>query len=219
MIRNLKALGLAVVAVLSMSAFVASAAQAEATTDKFKAETGNYPVSFHGSSAAGNEVFTTEAGKVECASSYTGSAGEAAQTVTSHPVYTGCKAFGFLEATVNTTGCDYTFNLTTKIETDKYVAHVDVHCESGKSIVITAATCEVNVGSHTGYTDVGIEVMTPASGHKDLTIDATVSGITYTVVKDGFGCPFNGTGAKNGGTYETGSPVTVTGTGEGLTIG
>jgi hypothetical protein len=226
MIRNFKALGLAVVAMLAMSAIVASAAQAEATTAKFTAQDGTYPESFSGTNTAGNEVFTTEGGSVECDSSFSGSAAAASQTVEAHPVYTNCKAFGFLNATVTTTGCNYLFHITTKLALHKYQAHVDVVCTGGAVITIVASTCEATVGAQTGLTTVDLETMTnKAPAVNDITVTATIptelggtKGIKYTVTKDGFLCPFGGTGAKTGGGYESKAAATITSAG-GIHIG
>jgi hypothetical protein len=206
MIRNFKALGLAVVAVLAMSAVVASAAQAEATTAQFTAAT--YPTTFEGTNTAGSEVFTTEGGKVECASKFTGSMSAASQTSEAHPTYTGCKAFGFLTATVNTEECNYLFHVTTKTGEGKYQAHADVVCPAGQSIKVSASTCKIEIKGQTGLTTVNFE---NSSG--DLKVLANVGGIAYTVTQDGIGCPFNGTGAKTGGTYVTNesSPLTLVG--------
>jgi hypothetical protein len=229
MIRNLKAFGLALVAVLAMSAVVASAAQAESTTHKLTSQTGVYPLNLSATSVVGNEVFNTAGGKVECKGSYSASVGEATQAVTATPTYTECKAFGFVSAGVNMNGCSYTFNLTTRVKADEYLAHVDLNCPAGKSVVITAGTCELQVHAQKGLTHAGITNMTQ-SPHNDITIDATVGaavggagGITYTLIKDGFGCPFNpGTSLPHhlsGATFETINPITVTAASDGVHIG
>jgi len=216
MIRNIKALGLAVVAMLAMSALVASAAQAEPiTTQKLTAGAGvSYPVTLTGGAGVGVEKFTTEAGTVECASSYHATLAAASTTLTATPTYTSCKAFGFLSATVVNDGCAYLFHLTTKTGADSYQAHADVvDCEAGegKGFTITASTCKATVAAQTELTTVDIVNMTntPTSVN-DITLQPTVTGIKYTVTQDGFACPFNGTGAKTGGTYTSTEPITVT---------
>jgi len=215
MTRTLKSLGLAVVAVLAMSAVVASAAQAQATTAKFTSM-GKYPATFTGANGAGQETFKTEAGTVECASSFHGVTGEATQTVEVSPTYTGCVAFGFLNATVSMEGCKYTFKLTTTlINPHRYQAHVNVHCPAGKTIKIVSATCEVSIGAQTGLTTVDLQ---NSADTKSILVTPTVGGISYTVVKDGFGCPFAGTGAKTGATYTSHSATSVTSS-EGIHIG
>ena len=64
MIRSLKSLGLAFIAVLAMSAVVSSASQAsEYTCEKYECKA-------TGSNTLGNETFTTPGGTVQCDSHY-----------------------------------------------------------------------------------------------------------------------------------------------------
>ena len=211
MSRKLRILGLAFVAVLASSALVASAAQAVPT---FEAE--SFPVTIHGTNTIEKEKFTTEAGTVECFSSFHGEITKTQHekepsTLTAHPTYTECRAFGFLSATVTTTGCNYVFHATEKTSLDNYKAHVDVVCEAGKSIKIVASTCSAEVKGQTGLTTAAIKDDTTATPKKDTTVTPNVAGIAYTVTNDGFLCPFNGTGAKTGGTYTSSEAVTITG--------
>jgi hypothetical protein len=214
---NLKALGLALVAMLAMSAVVASAASAQATpTQKFTAMDGTYPEAFHGTNVAGQETFTTEAGTLECASTFSGSIAEPTQAITVTPVYAGCKWFGFLNATIAIEGCNYKFKLTTTLTSPhRYQAHVDVVCPAGKSIKITAGTCVVTIGEQLNLTTVDLE---NRADTKAVLVRPTVGGINYTVVTDGFGCPYAGTGAKTGATYTLHSATSVSSTG-GVHIG
>lgn len=204
--HNLKALGLAVVAVLAMSSVVASAAQGEATEAKFTAAT--YPTTFEGTNTAGSEVLATEGGKMECAVKVSGTVTEASQTFELHPTYTGCKSFGFLSATVNTEGCNYLYHITTRTGEGKFQAHTDIACPAGQSIKLSSSTCKIEFKGQTGLTTVYFE---NSSG--DLKVLANLGGIAYTVTQDGLGCPFNGTGNKTGGAYVTNesSPLTLTG--------
>jgi len=197
MIRNLKALGLAFVAVLAMSAVVSSAAQA---TPEYTCST--YPCTATGSNTAGNETFTTPGGTVQCDShfvveKYRGTNEDiaaATSTVTVTPTYTNCVAFGFLNATVNMNGCDYEFHATEKLGEGHYIHHVAIHCTpTGNKIKITAATCEVEVPAQT-LTD----VTTKNEPGGVVKVVPTVTEITMNVVKDGFGCPFSGTGHTKG---------------------
>jgi hypothetical protein len=200
MIRNIKVLGLAVVAVLAMSAVVANAASAA----QFVAS--SYPATFTGSNTKGTEKFHTEAGNVECDSHFQGTENEASSTASAHPEYTNCEAFGGLSATVTTTGCNYVFHLTSTTS-----ASTDVACGTG-AILVTAGTCKAEIKSQTGLEKVGMA----ASGGK-ITVTPSVTKIKYTVTQDGFLCPFNGTGNREDGEY-TGS-VTIANTAAGQTIG
>jgi hypothetical protein len=187
--RKLNRFALAFVAVLAMSAVVASAAQA---VPQFTASA--YPAIGTGSNKAGSETFTTEAGTVQCDSHFRGVLTEASSTLTVTPKYTECVAFGFLGATVNTEGCTYVFHATEKVENNVYRAHVDVSCPEGQSIKITAATCKAEVKSQTGLTTVKGTNLAGGS----VTVEPNVTNIAMTVTQDGFGCPFSGTGAKTG---------------------
>jgi hypothetical protein len=197
MIRKLKTLGVAAFAVLALSAVGASAAHAT----NFTASA--YPTSFTGVSEKGNDTFATEAGNVECKSHFSGTETAASETVTVTPVYSECRAFGFLSATVNMNGCDYVFHTN---------GEVDVECSGANKIVIIGGTCETTIGTQTGLKSVIL-----ANGVGDMTAQANVGGIAYTVTKDGFACPFNGLGAKAGATYTQHKAVTVQST-SGTTI-
>jgi hypothetical protein len=201
MIRKFKTLGIAMVAVLALSAVVASAASAA----NFTAST--YPTSATASSAKGNDIFSTEGGKVECKSHFhIGPLAAASPSVTVDPTYTECQAFGFVTANVNMNNCDYTFFQN---------GVVDVTCEAGEGpITITAGTCEVQIH---GSENEGLTSVELNNVHPNITAKAKVTGIDYTVTKDGFGCPFGGTGKRTGATYTQTNAVTVAAT-NGATI-
>jgi hypothetical protein len=197
MIRKLKTLGVAVVAVLALSAVVASAASATNFTAS------KYPTTFTATSEKGNDVFTIEGQSVECKSHFSGEATAASETMTVTASYTECRAFGFLSASVNMNGCDYVFHTN---------GEVDIAGCNGGKIAIVASTCEAQVGEQSG-----LKSVTLANGVGDITAQANVSGISASVTKDGFGCPFSGTGNKTA-TYKQGSAVTVQSTTSGSTI-
>lgn len=197
MIRNFKVLGLALVAVLAMSAVVASGASAQFTSN-------SYPTSVTAVSELGNDVFKIDGASVECKGHFTGSAGGPTTEITINAEYTNCKAFGFASANVAMNGCDYIFHSN---------GAVDVECPAGKTIVITAGNCEVDVGTQTGLNKV---TLTNDGNH--IKAQANVSGITGTVTKDGFLCPLNGVGHKTGGTYVQAAPVTIAPTSGGTDL-
>jgi hypothetical protein len=167
----------------------------------------SYPVTYHGTNEVGKEKFTTEAGSVECASSFHGESA----TATLHPTYTKCKAFGFAEATVKTEGCNYFIRLKEKVAEDEFTAFTDVQCSAGSAIKITASTCEAEIGAQTGLATVKLKNDTGASPKKDITITPEITGVTFTVTKDGVLCPFAGTGKKTNGSYSSSNPLTITG--------
>jgi len=211
MIRKFKTLGLALVAVLALSAVVASAASAANYTAS------SYPVTGTATSAVGNDIFTTEAGTVECAGHFEGTLTEASTSLTVKAKYTGCKAFGFASATVSMNSCDYLFtepakqsahNISTGL--GEWTMQADVRC-TGAPITIVAGNCEVTVGEqnpggHATATNVATTT-TPTHVPAHVNVKATVEGVNYTVTKDGFLCPFAGTGAKAGATYKQGNGI------------
>jgi hypothetical protein len=112
MITKLKALGLALIAVLVMSAVVASAAQATAGTLTAEGKTVTATaeqVGEHELVLTDHEVGPGQFATLKCKkATFTGTSGvtDGATSVTVHPHYTEC-TFANQPATVTTTGCDY----------------------------------------------------------------------------------------------------------------
>jgi len=170
---------------------------------------GFYPATPHGS--GGQEKFALEAGNVECTTtSYDGELKEASTTLSLAPTYSSCKAFGF-EATVTTIGCTYVFHIAEQAAEDKYAATLDIACEAGKAIKVAAGSCEAEIPAQTGLEAVELVNDTEATPKRDITFRPEVGGLAYTVLKDGFLCPFKGTGAKTGGSFTASSGITLTG--------
>ena len=200
MIRTLKGLGLAFIAVLAMSALGSTAANASV---EFTCSA--YPCTATGSNTLGNEKFTTEAGTVECDSHFLVEKYNAIKedipeqattvTVTANYDLSPCTAFGFLSATVDMMSCDYVFHATERVSAGVYKHHVDVVCtNAGDAITITASTCTADVPAQTGLTT----VKTTNLANGTVTVQPEVNNITINVTKDGIGCPFSGTGHKIG---------------------
>jgi hypothetical protein len=199
--RNLKVFGAVVVAMLALSAVVASAAFASYNSE-------SESTSLTGKSTS-SQVFKTKFGTIECsAGEFTGSqTGKTASSVRVHPSYTGCKALGF-NATVTTTGCDYIFGSTSEVAGTGFGAAAEVTCETGKKIHIVAAggLCSVDVGAQANVGNVDFMNESGAVG-----VASTANAIAYEGV-GGF-C----SGAGTGGSYE--GSVKVTGTSEGSPTG
>ena len=221
MIRKFKTLSMALVAVLALGAVAASSAMAEG-----EYTAAEYSTTATGTSPLGNDVFTTEGGTVECASHFEATLAAPSSSLTAKAKYTGCRAFGFLEATVNMGSCDYLFTTPTLVETptaNNHVWTIGVHVKctnAAEPIKIVAGTCEATVGEQSpgGHVIATATTNTP-SKPDDIDVRATVTGIKYTVTKDGFLCPFSGTGAKTGGTYEQEEEFTFSSTnGKSITI-
>jgi hypothetical protein len=203
MIRSVKMLGLAVVAVLAMSAVVASAAMAE----NFHSESS--PTVLSGSQTATHE-FTTSVGTVTCTTAtFAGEAtGTSVSEVSVHPTYEGCKLSGInISVTITTTGCNYRFyNVASKS------GPTDIVCETGKSITVAGPGCTVTVGGQTGLNSVSY-ANEGAETSRTVKVTASVTGIAYST--KGFLC---GTSSKTNGTYS--GPTSVKGlTGGGVQQG
>jgi hypothetical protein len=231
MIRNLKAFGLALVAVFAVNAAVATAAQATAGTlttfpaGKSVLATGEQ---------VGEHVFTLTdhpaavgSQTVKCKkAAFTGTASVAtgATSVQIHPVYTECTAFDS-PATITTTGCDYVFKTGTPTA-DGLGWHVttDIGCSGANVIKIVTGVCEVTIGSQSGLTTSHVTNSGPASPETamDLLLHMDIGGIKYTVVKDAIGCTLSGTGSFSKGDYKGTSTLkahdSTTGAAVGITI-
>ncbi len=194
-------------------AILVAAFSAAAQASTFTAE--KYPATIEGKSV-GTHVFSIENNlKVECQSShFNGTLSAASSTATITPTYTSCVAFGFLSSTVNFNGCDYLFHAGEEVAPDKHQGTVDIVCPAGASIVIAASTCEVSVPAQTGLGSNNIENNT---NPLDLTATGSLTGIKYTKTKDGFLCPFAGTGTKTDGGYA--GTATATAKSGGVQVG
>jgi len=199
MTHKLKGFGLVLAAAVALFAVSASTASA------LKYTASSYPVTGTAESPLGNDTFKTEAGTVECKSHFEGSLGAAQSTLTVKAKYTNCRAFGFLEATVNMAGCSYEFTTPAETSVDNYAASMHVRC-GAEPITITSGTCKLTIGEQS---PTGTVAGTNNTAAGDISVKAAVTGIKYSVTQDGFGCPFAGTGAKTGATYTQDQSVTV----------
>jgi hypothetical protein len=109
MTRNLKTLGLALVAVIVLCAVVTSAASA----DEFKAE--KTPVTLTGEYDSKLDEFVTTKGEVACVKgSFTGTiatGGIPTTAITMTPVYDECFTNGVIPTVIDMNGCDYRYTI------------------------------------------------------------------------------------------------------------
>lgn len=181
MSRSIRMFGVPILSSLAAVASLASAAQASS----FMSE-GNVTAAISANQVL-HHTFFIEGNRVECAFAHFAAEGEVSspsETVTVHPTYSGCEAFGFVEATVSTTGCNYVLSAS---------GFVEIACSGLSPITITASTCQATVGSQLLL---GMSYRNLAGGWLD--VEAEVLGITVTKTKDGFLCPFSGTGTAVG---------------------
>lgn len=197
--RNLKGLGLALVALLAMSASVSQSAQA--APGKLTAAT--YPATLTGTGIFSHK-FEFESFKLSAECSTSKFAGQVnspgSSTVTLTPTYESCKAFG-LAATIDTSGCDYVFHIGETYALGEYHVPFDIECSGVNLIKITAGVignkCEIQIGTQTGLFAGQI-----ANTVSDLEFLANhVPFITYKVTKDEGTCPLS----KAGTTFFDGS--------------
>lgn len=179
MIKNLKVLGLALVALVALSAAMASAASA----DNFTATEAPVTVTGEQDGGAVLDKFTVDGGTVECKkTTYVGtSAVVTFSTLTVTPTYHECTFIG-LAATVNMNGCDYLLHINTAA--GNTTGTVDIVCEAGKEITVTApsvgtAKCIVHIPPKVGlgtitYSKVG------AGTTEEVTGVINIAGIGYS---------------------------------------
>jgi len=189
--RHLKTLGLAVMAIAALAAFAgassASAAEFHATA---------VGTAFTGEQTTSHK-FTVTGSSVTCTTAkFTGKT-EALTTTTqkAHPEYSGCTAFGFVGATVNTAGCQYVFHANT--------GTVDLtSCTSGE-IVITASSvfgkCVIEIPNQNG-----INGQTFSTGgvapNRDVVVTTNSTNIKDTVTTSTGICPL-AVGSHTNATY------------------
>jgi hypothetical protein len=211
MIRNIKVLGLAFVAVAAMSAVAAGSAQA---SQLHATRAGDVVVT---GTQSTQHVFVTSAGEVKCTNGqlegtvpFTSGTQVTEDHITVTPTYSGCTGFG-LAATVQMNGCKYTITGThTPVggqpQTNALTAWVDVTgCTEGKKITVNAGFggCVATVGeqhtlSHVTFTNV------PGQLHH-VTDKATVTGIAYEL--HGGLCGHPTTVITNNGSYTGGTTL------------
>lgn len=189
MIHHFKVVGCSVLALIAFGAVSATAAGAAQFTAS------SYPSTATATSPLGNDDLSTEAGSVECSSHYAvPDISGASESVSVTPSFTSCKAFGFLEATVNMNGCKFIFHAD---------GGFDLACSGANEVVIEALSCQVKVASQKGLVGVGL-----TNAGSNIHAKAAIGGITYNVTNDGFLCPFAGKGTKEGAAFTQNNAVT-----------
>jgi hypothetical protein len=183
MTRNLKACGLALVAILAFSGIIASAARAE-TPAWLTAE--SFPVHLDGEQLVAN-VFEREGRKVTCeVATLTGTIQSQidATTATLTPTYGNCHAIILgvkFPATVTMNGCKYVFHLTADFinNAHTFTALSDLECTSPNEVEVHIYE---NAAKHTAGTSMCTIKIPPQNGLK--TIDLTNKSAGGTTPKD-----------------------------------
>jgi len=201
--KHLKTLGLAALAIAAITAFTGASS---ASAAEFHASA--VGTAIHGAQAESHK-FTVTGSSVTCTTAtFTGKT-EALTSTTqkSHPEYSGCTAFGFVGATVNTAGCQYVFHANT--------GTVDLEeCTAGK-ITITASSvfgkCVIDIPNQTGIN--GQTFTTQGSApSRDILVTTKSTNVRDNVVTSTGICPL-AVGEHNNATY-TGTTTVKAASGE-----
>lgn len=181
--------------VLSMSAVIALGviAPASGTAAEFHSESSHSLIS--GEQHAGEDTSSVNAGTIRCSHrTYVGTPNTpTSATLRIAFAYSGCRAFGFVNTTIHTNGCEFVLHITS--------GATSIDCPVGQTITTTAYNCWVTTGSQgplgpVTYTSNGTGIS------RDVTMDINITGLQYTQHSKSFpGCT---NGSFNNGTY-TGS--------------
>lgn len=220
MTRRMKTLGVATAAALCLIAISASAAQAS----QFHTQGSKYPAAITGVQTAAQtmrfHVVSGNPNEFKCNTlSLSGTLAAASSTLTVHPTYGGeCKLFG-AAAVINTANCDYVFHTGAETAMDKYAGTMDIECSAGGSISIVSNACEITIPPQNGLTGITFVDLTAEGA---VTVEFQIGAFSYTVVKDGAGCPLTGLENRVDGAFLAPSAAKLTakvgGVATGLTV-
>jgi hypothetical protein len=212
MTRNLKVLGLALVAALAVGAVGASAALGNANYWFLSDASAGATTTFKGEQVVANgDRFVIDGGTFKCeATHYTGTqVGPTVSTITLSATYSGCK-FGPIPITINMGNCHYLIHTDTNGDTTngQFDTITTITCTSG-DITITASSagttkCITHIPAQNLGTGLVATNGTTPGGIKDITGHIDFSTITYTQTGGtGLGaCANFGSTETHNGVYE-----------------
>jgi hypothetical protein len=211
-----KALGLVLLAMLVMSAVVASTAHG---TAKFTTANGVYPAVGTGTqegTASENYFETTSEYRVHCPNAnikYETTFTAATTIITVTPHFSNCVKTTFgsggSASNIDLNGCHFEFEaLGYEAESNSTTGRAKIVCPTGTSILITTGTCQVHVlpqtvGGAAGeitYTNIAGGEVTP---HDYITVDVNIVNKIHYIDTDGFLCPFSGDTTATNGDFKT----------------
>jgi hypothetical protein len=217
MTRNLKALGISLVAMLALSSAVAATASA---IDEFVIPKAGVTLTGTGgphmlqitgtsfNSECSHVEFTVEAKAVAFSELTTKPKTIKYKGKTSEPKSAECEsALG--DITFHSNECGYKLTGETVAKDGNSTdARVSLECPAGKAFTITAPLgCTIHVPAQTP-TEGGVTYTNgTAGGKKDITVHATITGLTYSTT--GIACAFAGIPA-HGDTLDTNATYTIT---------
>lgn len=203
---------LKILVLLAISAISAMAVAGIGSASEFESEESEKAIS---STTLVASVLTLTEKKLECGSTkFEGtSTGGSEETLTVHPVYSECKAFGLTSGvSVTTKGCDYRFNANTTSGMGS-MSIVDHSGETCSGIVITAdptgTTCTVSLPKQTIS---GAASFTNNSGK--VKVKFTASAIEANVTASTGSCPLTSGvhSGEKGASYSGESELAAAGT-------
>jgi hypothetical protein len=159
----------------------------------FEAE--SYPATLYGTQGEESNKIGTEAGKIYCTNtSFTGSMLGGGDMGSLTPTYSSCYAFaGLIKATITVNGCGLLY--------EGVLSHeMSITCPKEATVIIKAGLCEISIPAQSGLKGVDYG-SSELEGRDAIALTNSVTGMTYTVTKDGSLCPFNGTGTRTDGSY------------------
>jgi len=197
MIRNLKALGLALVAIFAMSAVVASAAHATAASFSWDSGTTRLTGTAASIADGGTQKTTITGGalSISCDTVYANAsvAGTSATSITTDTkiTYTNSAEEAAGEkhtctnnlggkVTLSTTDCNYRFNAGETVTASSSKGTMDIVCPAGSTgfTVTSAGLCTIHTFAQNGLGPVNYSTMTGPP--EDITIEFNITNKTYT---------------------------------------
>ncbi|MDQ3725411.1 MAG: hypothetical protein M3335_05935 [Actinomycetota bacterium] len=190
MSRQLRLLGLALLAIVATSAVGASGAQAGFFTPAA------FPATITGA-AIGSHELTTNIGTMECAPTFHSKVMEVSSEMTVAPTYgTSCSIAG-KEVHVSNNGCDFLMHAGNTLGEDAVAGSMDIVCPQGNAIdfeITSNPVCHLTVPGQAGLNALTYTNQTGAA--KDVKVDFSLGEIVYGLDN---GCP--GPGIYANGSY------------------
>jgi hypothetical protein len=174
-------------------------------------------VSAQGAHEGESATFGFESGlKASCKKSgLSGTVSPPSETLTLTPTFSECTAFGFISATVSS-GCKFVYRIGEEVAEEEFAGTADLSCEGG-AILITAATCKIQIGTQAGLGTVTY-VDEPEATPENMRVVDSLTKVAYTKTMDGIGCPLSGTGSKEDGTFSDQFAISGTSGGESVSL-
>lgn len=189
MSRQLRLLGLALLALVASGAITATGAQAGLFT------AGEYPATITGSSV-GVHILHTEIGNMECEPTFDGVLEAPAAELTLIPTYATACEIGMSEVHVTNNGCDFKLHAGNTLAEDAVAGTMDIVCPEGNAMdfeITSNPTCHLKIPGQAGLSALTYTNRTMA---KDVDVDFSIGGLVYRLDNN---CPVVGNFAN--GTY------------------